>query len=71
LNCAASIEDTLLQSYILESDKSHDLGALASRHCGLATISYDSITGKGASRISFAQVALSSRPTNMRRRMPT
>ncbi len=51
-------EDTLLQSYILESDKSHDLGALASRHCGLATISYDSITGKGASRISFAQVAL-------------
>ena len=51
-------DDTLLQSYILESDKSHDLGALASRHCGLATISYDSVTGKGAARISFAQVAL-------------
>ncbi|KAB2639760.1 MAG: DNA polymerase I [Verrucomicrobia bacterium] len=51
-------DDTLLQSYILESDKSHDLGALASRHCGLATISYDDVTGKGASRISFAQVAL-------------
>ncbi len=52
------VDDTLLQSYILESDKTHDLGALASRHCGLATISYDSITGKGASRISFAHVAL-------------
>ena len=51
-------DDTLLESYILESDKSHDLGALASRHCGLDTISYDAVTGKGASRISFAQVAL-------------
>ena len=50
------VEDTLLQSYVLESDKTHDLGALAARHCGLATISYDAVTGKGASRISFAQV---------------
>jgi DNA polymerase-1 len=50
------VEDTLLQSYVLESDKAHDLGALAARHCGLATISYDAVTGKGASRISFAQV---------------
>ena len=52
------VEDTLLQSYVLESDKPHDLGALAARHCGLATISYDAITGKGANRISFAQVEL-------------
>ena len=50
------VEDTLLQSYVLESDKSHDLGALAARHCGLSTISYDAVTGKGANRISFAQV---------------
>jgi DNA polymerase-1 len=50
------VEDTLLQSYVLESDKAHDLGALAARHCGLSTISYDAVTGKGASRISFAQV---------------
>jgi DNA polymerase-1 len=49
-------EDTLLQSYVLESDNAHDLGALAARHCGLATISYDAVTGKGANRISFAQV---------------
>ena len=52
------VEDTLLQSYVLESDKTHDLGALAARHCGLATISYDAVTGKGANRISFAQVEL-------------
>ena len=51
-------DDTLLESYVLESDKSHDLGALATRHLGFRTISYDEITGKGAARISFAQVAL-------------
>ncbi|MDD5175922.1 MAG: DNA polymerase I [Sterolibacterium sp.] len=51
-------DDTLLESYVLESDKSHDLGALATRHLGFNTISYDAVTGKGATRISFAQVAL-------------
>ncbi|MCX7174770.1 MAG: DNA polymerase I [Proteobacteria bacterium] len=51
-------EDTLLESYVLESDKSHDLGALATRHLGLNTISYDEVTGKGVGRISFSQVAL-------------
>jgi len=54
------VEDTLLQSYVLESDKPHDLGSLAARHCGLKTISYDAVTGKGANRISFAQVELAS-----------
>ena len=43
---------------LLESDQTHELGSLAARHCGLATISYDDITGKGANRISFAQVDL-------------
>ena len=52
------VEDTLIEAYVMESDKPHDLGSLASRHLGLSTISYDAITGKGASRISFAQVAL-------------
>ena len=55
---AGIAEDTLLQSYVLESDKANDLGALALRHCGLSTISYDDVTGKGAARISFAQVAV-------------
>ncbi|MDP1607085.1 MAG: DNA polymerase I [Rhodocyclaceae bacterium] len=50
------VDDTLLESYVLESDQSHDLGALAARHCGLKTISYDDVTGKGANRISFTQV---------------
>jgi DNA polymerase-1 len=38
-------DDTLLASYVLESDKPHDLGSLASRHLGLKTLSYDDLTG--------------------------
>lgn len=56
IRLAGIVEDTLLQSYILESDKPHDLGSLASRHLGAQTLSYDDVTGKGANRISFAQV---------------
>ncbi|MEW6165667.1 MAG: DNA polymerase I [Pseudomonadota bacterium] len=51
-------DDTLLESYVLESGQPHELGSLAARHCGLATISYDDVTGKGVNRISFAQVDL-------------
>ena len=50
------VDDTLLQSYVLEAHQSHELGNLASRHLGLATISYDDVTGKGAARIGFEQV---------------
>ncbi len=52
------VADTLLASYVLESDKPHDLGALAMRHLGLSSLSYDDLTGKGASRIPFNQVAI-------------
>ncbi len=51
-------DDTLLESYVLESDRPHDLGNLAERHLGLKSISYDDITGKGAKRISFAEVPI-------------
>jgi len=50
--------DTLLQSYVLESHRPHDMDSLAVRHLGIKTISYDEVTGKGASRISFSQVEL-------------
>lgn len=55
---AGIVEDTLLQSYVLESDKPHELGSLAARHCGLKTIPYDDLTGKGVNRISFSQVSV-------------
>ncbi|MDX9707602.1 MAG: DNA polymerase I, partial [Azospira sp.] len=53
---AGVAHDTLLESYVLESDKGHDLGQLASRHLGLDTISYESLCGKGAKQIGFDQV---------------
>ncbi len=50
--------DTLLQSYVLESHRAHDMDNLAERHLGVKTITYDEVTGKGARRISFEQVAV-------------
>ncbi|NWG30368.1 MAG: DNA polymerase I, partial [Rhodocyclaceae bacterium] len=58
LRLAGVQDDTLLESYVLESNATHELGALAKRHCGLETISYDDVTGKGAGRIPFSQVAI-------------
>jgi DNA polymerase-1 len=52
------VHDTLLQSYVLESHLSHDMDNLAERHLGLKTITYDEVTGKGATRIGFEQVAV-------------
>jgi DNA polymerase I len=50
--------DTLLESYVLEAHKSHDLDSLAQRHLGRKGLSYDDVTGKGTSRIGFEQVAI-------------
>ncbi len=55
---AGVAHDTLLESYVLESHKPHDLDNLAWRHLDLKTISYDDVTGKGAHRIAFEQVAI-------------
>jgi DNA polymerase-1 len=55
---AGVAEDTLLQSYVLESHKPHDMGNLALRHLGLSTISYADVVGKGAKQIGFDQVDL-------------
>ncbi|WP_227815597.1 DNA polymerase I [Nitrogeniibacter aestuarii] len=49
-------DDTLLASYIIESDKSHDMDSLAKRHLGLETIPYTAICGKGAKQIGFNEV---------------
>ncbi len=50
--------DTLLESYVLEAHKSHDLDSLSQRHLGRKGLSYDDVTGKGASRIGFEQVSV-------------
>jgi DNA polymerase-1 len=50
--------DTLLQSYVLESHRTHDMDSLALRHLGAKTIRYEDVAGKGASQIGFDEVAL-------------
>jgi DNA polymerase-1 len=55
---AGVAHDTLLQSYVLESHMRHDMDSLAERHLGVKTITYDEVTGKGASRIGFEEVAI-------------
>jgi len=52
-------EDTLLESYVLESHRSHDMDSLARRHLGAETIPYEAVAGKGAHQIGFEQVELS------------
>ncbi|TDS85324.1 DNA polymerase I [Comamonas sp. JUb58] len=48
--------DTMLQSYVLEADRPHNLGSLALRHTGRTGISYEDLCGKGKGQIPFAQV---------------
>ncbi|CAH2795532.1 MAG: DNA polymerase I (EC [uncultured Paraburkholderia sp.] len=50
--------DTLLQSYVLESHRPHDMDNLALRHLGVKTIKYEDVAGKGAQQIGFDEVAL-------------
>jgi DNA polymerase-1 len=55
---AGIVHDTLLESYVLEAHRTHDLGALATRHLGRSTIAYADVCGKGARQIGFDEVAL-------------
>ncbi|RZL11635.1 MAG: DNA polymerase I [Rubrivivax sp.] len=50
--------DTMLQSYVLEAHRPHNLGSLAQRHVNRQGISYEDVAGKGAKQIPFAQVAV-------------
>jgi len=50
--------DTLLQSYVVESHRTHDMDSLAMRHLGEKTIKFEEVCGKGASQITFDQVDL-------------
>ena len=52
------VHDTLLQSYVFESHKSHDMDSLAMRHLAHKTISFEEVCGKGAAQICFDQVDL-------------
>jgi DNA polymerase I len=55
---AGIAHDTLLQSYVLEAHRSHDMDSLAERHLGRKTITFEEVCGKGARQIGFDQVDL-------------
>ena len=52
------VHDTLLESYVFESHKSHDMDSLALRHLDHKTITFQEVCGKGASQIGFDEVAI-------------
>jgi len=55
----APLDDTMLLSYALDCGRTgHGMDELAERHLGHTPISYDSVTGTGKARISFAEVPL-------------
>ena len=52
------VGDSMLASYIIESHLGHGLDELSERWLGLETITYESLCGKGAKQIGFADVAI-------------
>ncbi|MBP7501926.1 MAG: DNA polymerase I, partial [Aquabacterium sp.] len=48
----------MLESYVLEAHRKHNLGDLAQRHVHRSGLSYEDVAGKGAQQIPFAQVAV-------------
>jgi DNA polymerase-1 len=48
--------DTMLESYVLESHRPHDMDSLAWRVLEVKTITYAEVAGKGAKQIGFDQV---------------
>ncbi len=58
ISLAGIAHDTLLQSYVLEAHRPHDMDSMAKRHLGRQTITYTEVAGKGAKQIGFDQVSL-------------
>ena len=48
--------DTLLQSYVLEAHRRHEMENLAERHLHRKALSYEDVCGKGANQIPYAQL---------------
>jgi DNA polymerase I len=50
--------DTLLEDYVLESHKPHDMDSMALRFLDEKTIKFEDVAGKGAKQIGFDEVAI-------------
>ncbi len=51
-------EDTMLESYVLDSTQRHDMNSMALRLLGHETIHFEDIAGKGARQLTFNQIEL-------------
>lgn len=51
-------DDTLLESYILDSTKRHDMDSMASRFLNVKTVHFEDIAGKGVKQLTFNQIDL-------------
>ncbi len=51
-------DDTLLESFVLDSTKRHDMDSLSSRFLNHNTIHFEDVAGKGAKQITFNKVEL-------------
>jgi DNA polymerase-1 len=52
------VADTLLESYLINPEEPHGLDALALKYLSHQTITYEEVTGKGKSQISFSEVSV-------------
>ena len=58
VNLRGIVHDTMLESYVFEAHKPHDMDNLARRHLNRQTITFQEVCGKGVGQICFDQVEL-------------
>ena len=49
-------EDTMLMSYVIDSNQSHGMNKLSQKYLGHDCISYESLVGSGVNQLSFDQI---------------
>jgi DNA polymerase I len=49
-------EDTMLMSYVIDSNQSHGMNKLSQKYLGHDCISYESLVGKGVNQLTFDQI---------------
>ena len=58
INITGLNNDSLMESYVLDTNGRHDMDTLAMKYLGIQTTKYEEICGKGVKQIPFAQVAI-------------
>ncbi|HPM41982.1 MAG TPA: DNA polymerase, partial [bacterium] len=59
LDVCGPVFDAMLASYVLDPNEAHGLDAMALKHLGHRTTTYEEVTGKGKARKNFSEVEFS------------